>query len=301
MDAISVSVRRGDVVESRHRVHAVLVREGKVAATWGDQELVTHMRSAAKPFQALGLAREATDLPAEELAIACASHEALPEQLAAVEALLARAEATDDDLECGPVGGLRVRHNCSGKHAGMLLRCSLNGWKRKGYRLAGHPLQEEIRADVVEASGLAEGDLETAIDGCGVVAFAVPLRALALMFSRLVCGELAGAERVVEAMRSHPWLIGVPAAHDTLAMERMPGAIAKRGAEGVLCVGLPDGAGLALKAEDGAGRAAGAALGVLLEIEDLNPEVVRNSRGDDVGEIVATGSKSVLALFHNRP
>jgi L-asparaginase II len=277
------------------------VREGKVAEAWGDQALVTHMRSAAKPFQALGLARDAPDLPAEELAIACASHEALPEHLAAVEALLGRSGASDDDLECGLVGGLRVRHNCSGKHAGMLLRCSLNGWQRKGYRLAGHPLQEEIRADVAEASSLAEGDLETAIDGCGVVAFAVPLRALALMFSRLACGELPGGERVVEAMRSHPRLIGGPAAHDTLAMEGVSGAIAKRGAEGVLCVGLPDGAGLALKAEDGAGRAAGAALGALLEIEDLNPEVVRNSRGDDVGEIVATGSKSGLALFHNPP
>ena len=82
-------------------------------------------------------------------------------------------------------------------------------------------------------------------------------------------------------------------------MEGVSGAIAKRGAEGVLCVGLPDGAGLALKAEDGAGRAAGAALGALLEIDELNPASVRNSRGDDVGEIVATGSKSGLALFHN--
>ena len=151
------------------------------------------MRSAAKPFQALGLARDAPDLPAEELAIACASHEALPEHLAAVEALLGRSGASDDDLECGPVGGLRVRHNCSGKHAGMLLRCSLNGWQRKGYRLAGHPLQEEIRADVADASSLAEGDLETAIDGCGVVAFAVPLRALALMFSRLAWASSPGA------------------------------------------------------------------------------------------------------------
>ena len=115
------------------------------------------------------------------------------------------------------------------------------------------------------------------------------------MFSRLACGELPGGERVVEAMRSHPRLIGGPAAH--LAMEG--GAIAKRGAEGVLCVGLPDGAGLELKAEDGAGRAAGAALGALLEIDELNPASVRNS-GDDVGEIVATGSKSGLAPHHPR-
>jgi L-asparaginase II len=292
VDAISVSVRRGPVVESSHVVHAVLVRDGEVAAAWGEPELVTHMRSAAKPFQALGLARVAPDLPSYELAIACASHEALPEQLRAVEALLALAEASEDDLECGPVDGRRLRHNCSGKHAGMLLRCRLNGWARAGYRLAGHALQEEIRADMADATGRGERELVTAVDGCGVVAFALPLRVIALMFARLVRGELGGADRVAEAMRAHPRLVGGPAAHDTLAMEGVPGAIAKRGAEGVLCVGLPDGAGLALKVEDGADRAVGPALGVLLEIAALNPRILRNSRGEEVGEIVARGAKS---------
>jgi L-asparaginase II len=289
-------VRRGGVVESRHRVHAVLVRDDQVVEAWGDAGLVTHMRSAAKPFQALGLARDATDLPAEELAIACASHEALPEQLAAVEALLARAGASEDDLECGPAGGSRLRHNCSGKHAGMLLRCRLNGWSQRDYRLAGHPLQDEILADVAEASGSSAQDLQTGVDGCGVVAFAMPLRAMALMFSRLVMGGVAGAGRVAGAMRAHPSLVGGPAAHDTLAMQARAGAIAKRGAEGVLCVGLPDGSGLALKAEDGAGRAAGAALGSLLGIPTLERRPVRNSRGEEVGEIVASGAISGLAL-----
>lgn len=297
--ALSVSVRRGAVVESRHRVHAVLVRDGDVVEAWGDPGLVTHMRSAAKPFQALGLARDAPGLPAEELAVACASHEARPEQLAAVEALLARAGAAEEDLECGPAGDSRLRHNCSGKHAGMLLRCRLNGWPQRDYRLAGHPLQDEIRAHVAEASGICANALQTGVDGCGVVAFAMPLRAMALMFSRLVGAELDGAERVVQAMRAHPRLVGGPAAHDTLAMEARAGAVSKRGAEGVLCVGLPDGLGLALKAEDGAARAAGAALGSLLGIPRLAAQPIRNSRGEDVGEIVAGRAKSGLALFHD--
>ncbi len=301
MDAISVSVRRGGVVESRHRVHAVVVQAGEVREAWGDPELVTHMRSAAKPLQALGLARDVPDLPDKELAIVCASHEALPEQLAAVEAVLLRAGAGEDDLECGAVDGSRLRHNCSGKHAGMLLRCRLNGWERAGYRLAGHPLQEEIRADVARATGVAENKLATAVDGCGVVAFAAPLQAFALAFSRLVRGELPGADAVVAALREHPGLIGGPNAHDTLLMEGLPGTIAKRGAEGVLCIGRPDGAGLALKAEDGASRAVGAAAGALLGIESLCPQLLRNSRGDEVGQIVATGAKSVLALFDDPP
>jgi L-asparaginase II len=299
VDVISVAVRRGGIVEAIHRVDAVAVRDREVVEAWGDPDLVTHMRSAAKPFQALGLARDEPELPVEELAIACASHEALPPQLAAVQALLARAAASESDLECGGENESRIRHNCSGKHAGMLLRCRLNGWERSGYRLAGHPLQEEIRGEVAAATEIPAKELGTGVDGCGVVAFAMPLRRMALMFSRLVRGELAGSESVVAAMRAQPGLIGGPIVHDTLVMEALPGAIAKRGAEGVLCVGLPDGTGIALKAEDGANRAVAVAAGALLGIARLERQPVTNSRGEEVGEIVATGAKSGLALFHN--
>jgi L-asparaginase II len=299
VDVLSVAVLRGGIVEATHRVHAVAVRDGDTVESWGNPELVTQMRSAAKPFQALGLARDAPDLTAEELAIACASHEALPAQLAVVEELLRRAAASEADLECGPEKGSRIRHNCSGKHAGMLLRCWLNGWERRGYRLAGHPLQEQIRGEIAVAAELSEEDLETGVDGCGVVAFAMPLRRMALMFSRLGDGKLPGSESVREAMRAYPELIGGPAADDTLVMEALSGAVAKRGAEGILCVGLSDGTGVALKVEDGANRAAGVAAGALLGIAALERRPVENSRGDKVGEVVLTSAKSPLALFHN--
>ena len=144
MDTISVAVTRGDIVESRHRVHAVVVRDGEVAESWGDPDLVAYVRSAAKPLQALPLVPY--DLPSEELAIACASHDALPDQLVAVRALLERAGATTDDLECGAEHGSRLRHNCSGKHAGFLYLCRQRGWDTEGYRLPEHPLQQEILA-----------------------------------------------------------------------------------------------------------------------------------------------------------
>ncbi|MGH3113215.1 MAG: asparaginase, partial [Gaiellaceae bacterium] len=90
MDPISVAVERAGLVEAEHRVHAVSVRDGAVVEAWGDPGLVTFMRSAAKPIQALSLVRARGDLLSEEeLAIACASHGAEAEQLAAVEALLA--------------------------------------------------------------------------------------------------------------------------------------------------------------------------------------------------------------------
>src|SRR5919199_1643854 len=156
---ISVTVRRGDAVESRHSVHAVAVRGGRVVQSAGDGELVAFMRSAAKPLQALPLALVAPDLPAEELAIACASHEALPDQLAAVKALLARSWSTEDDLECGAESGSRLRHNCSGKHAGMLLLTKRREWPLPGYRLPEHPLQRELLEVVSEAAEMSATDV----------------------------------------------------------------------------------------------------------------------------------------------
>jgi L-asparaginase len=283
VDAINVAVTRGSLVESRHLVHAVVVRDGQVAEAWGDPDVVSFVRSAAKPLQALPLVPYG--LPEEELAIACASHEALPEQLVAVRALLERAGVSTDDLECGAEHGSKLRHNCSGKHAGFLFLARQRGWPTEGYRLPDHPVQQGVRALVGEVVGR---DLEPAVDGCGVPTFGLSLVEMARVFAGLVRGEPAGADTVVAAMAAHPQLIGGPGAVDTLVMRALPGSVAKRGAEGVLCVGLPDGAGVALKVDDGANRAAYVAAGLVLGIAELQERPVRNSRGETVGTISAT-------------
>lgn len=285
MDAISVAVRRGRLVESTHRAHAVVVRDGEMVDSWGDPDLVAFVRSAAKPLQALPLVP--LRLPGEELAIACASHEALPEQLVAVRALLARAGATKDDLECGAERGSRLRHNCSGKHAGFLLVCRERGWDPAGYRLPGHPLQQELRRIVAAAAGRPEEQLETAVDGCGVPTFALSLLEMARVFAGLAAGRPEGADEVVRAMTAHPALVGGPDSVDTIVMRALPGAVGKRGAEGVLCVGLPDGRGMALKVEDGAYRAVYAAAGLVLGVAELAERPLRNSRGEPVGSVTA--------------
>ena len=285
--AVSVLVKRGSLVESRHRAHAVAVRDGDVVASRGDPDLVTFMRSAAKPFQALPMAVAAPELSTEELAIACASHEALPEQLAAARSLLARADAREEDLACGVALGSRLGHNCSGKQAGMLLLCRLRGWPLEGFRLPEHPLQRELSRIVADAAGAAPDEIRSGLDGCGVVTYALPLARMARMFARLADATLRGSERVLEAMRAHPELIGGPEASDTRLMHVVDGAIAKRGAEGVLCGLLPDGTGFALKVEDGASRAAGPAAAAFLHIQELREAPLFNSRGELIGRVQA--------------
>jgi L-asparaginase II len=269
----------------------VAVQDGAVIAEAGDSGLVCFMRSSSKPLQAVPLARARTDVDARDLAIASASHLADAAQLEAVRALLAKAPATEDELECGPAGDppRKLKHNCSGKHAGMLALCRANGWRSEGYRLEGHRVQRAMDAVHAEAAEVEEDDIATGVDGCGVVTFALPLERMAHAFSRLE--QVDGGARVAEAMRAFPDLIRGPGATDTRLMKALPGWIAKAGAEGLLCA-AGAGVGVALKAEDGNGRALGPAAQAFLarlglELGDLAVLPVENSRGERVGEIAA--------------
>jgi L-asparaginase II len=293
VDAISVAVRRGSVVEAVHRVHAVALRDGAVVASAGDPELVSFFRSSAKPIQALQVVRALPELDDEQLAIASASHRAEHAQLGAVRRLLDTAGATEGQLECGLQEGRvpePLYHNCSGKHAGMLAVCRARGWRRQGYRLAEHPLQQAILRDVAEAAETEAGEIPTAVDGCGVVTFALPLSRMGLSFARLE--GLDGGGRVLAAMRARPELVGGRGSLDTELIRGPGGWAAKGGAEGLLCAVAGDGLALALKCEDGAMRPLGPALGRFLEVlgrpcGDIGAVPVTNSRGESVGVVEA--------------
>ncbi len=296
MEPITVVVRRGGIEEARHLVHAVAVQDGAVVAEAGDADLVTFLRSSAKPFQALPLVRARKDLTTEEIAIAAASHLSSPEQLAAVRSLLAKAPATEDELECG-AEPTPIEHNCSGKHAGMLAVCAHEGLDTGGYRRPDHPLQRRIMDLLTEVCGLRQDEVLLAGDDCGVPAFALPLKNLATGFVRLATGEglsdevAAAAERVRSAMRAHPFTVAGTGRLDTEVME-VTDLLCKSGAEGVFAAGSPDGWGLSLKTSDGGGRAVRPAAFAALsrrgvEVVDNGPESrpTRGLHGEVVGEI----------------
>ena len=282
-------MRRGDVVEAVHVVHAVAVQDGAVVAEAGDPSLVAFMRSSSKPIQALPAARARDDLNARDLAIASASHLADDGQLTAVRALLAKVPADVGELECGADGNppSPLNHNCSGKHAGMLALCRANGWPSAGYRLADHPVQREMLAVHAEAAEVSPDEIPAAVDGCGVLTFALPLERMAHAFARFE--RLPAGDRVAAAMREYPELIRGPSATDTRLMRALPGWIAKGGAEGLLCAS-GHGIGVALKSEDGNGRALAPAAAAFfaqlgLDVGELAVTPLENSRKERVGEI----------------
>jgi len=291
MEPLSVAVRRGEIVESVHRVHAVAVQEGAIVAEAGDPGLSSSLRSSAKPIQALLLARARENLDAQDLAIAAASHYGTPMHVAAVRELLRKTGGREEELECGLQVGRPpepIYHNCSGKHAAMIAVCRERGWPVEGYRLADHPLQQALHEEVAAAAELDKDEVETAIDGCGVVCFALPLERAARAFSRFEA--LGGGDLIAAAMRSRPELIGGEGSTDTELMRTLPGWIAKGGAEGLMCAASSDRVGVALKCADGNSRALRPALAAFgeqlgVDLSAFAEVPVENSRGERVGAI----------------
>jgi L-asparaginase II len=250
---------------------------------------MTSLRSAAKPIQALPLARAREDLEEAELAIAAASHFGTPLHVEAVRALLRRTGGSESELECGLQDGRPpepIFHNCSGKHAGMIAVCRARGWPVPGYRLSDHPLQGELLQEVAALAELDPQEIPTGTDGCGVVCFALPLERAASAFARLI------ETPVATVMRARPELIGGEGATDTELMRMLSGWIAKGGAEGLLCAASPDGLGLAVKVADGNSRAirpALAAFGTILGLDLAAFAAVpfENSRGEPVGTLTS--------------
>jgi L-asparaginase II len=314
-DAPLVAVRRGAHVESVHRGRiAVCDPRGEVLEAVGDADAYVYARSSAKPFQALPLVLSGTadafGLTGEELAVACASHNAEEPHLVAVRSLLEKANLMEDDLQNGVHPPLHepearrlarsgeeprsVHGNCSGKHAGMLAVCAHEGYATGGYRDPGHALQRRILALLAEVCGLDEHEVLISGDNCGVPAFALPLRSLATGFARISTGdglsdELAGAAlRIRGAMLAYPFLVAGAGRLDTELMEATA-LLVKSGAEAVLAIGSPEGWGMALKVSDGAGRAVRPAAFAALASRGVETppgdSSVRGLHGEVVGEL----------------
>lgn len=315
---------RNGLLESAHRVHvAVVDADGRTVASAGDPDIPTFYRSAVKPLQALPLVEDGVvdslGLTDAELALCCASHNGEPEHVAGALAILQKAGLTPADLECGPHEPMSgdaaaaltragesprsIHNNCSGNHAGMLALAVHHGWPTAGYLASEHPVQRRMHAEMARWSGIAEEEIGTGEDGCGVVSFRAPISSLAESFARFAAAAARGesAARIVSAMTAHPFMVAGSDRLCTAAMGVGGGRLfTKMGAEGVYAVGdVEHGVGVAIKVEDGATRASTVALvGVLEALELLSVEglhslagfakpLLRNTLGTVVGELRA--------------
>lgn len=322
---IAITLRGAHAENVHHGSFAVVDAQGQVLARAGDIDTPVFARSALKPFQAMPLVARAADrlgLNEADIALLCASHNGEPMHVQRVAALLARIGADESALACGThepflfrFNGLRpaegavygpLHHNCSGKHAGMLLLAEALGAPQRGYLAADHPAQREIAHCVSHCSGVPEHALVSGIDGCSAPNYALPLRALAHAFARLTLAEpdpLYGTApaRIARAMSRHPELVSGQGRNDLLLMRAGRGDwVSKVGADGVQALASFS-RGIAIAAKCGDGQLTPLMVALVAALEQLGwldelqraelapllPPPMLNAAGLPVGEMRA--------------
>jgi L-asparaginase II len=318
---ILVEVTRGAMVESVHRGSlAIMDAKGALRLALGDIESPVYSRSSLKAMQAMPLvesgAADAFGLSDEEIALACASHSGEPMHTTRVAAWLARIGLGESDLACGahasryePVAEAMIRrgekptrlfNNCSGKHSGFLTVARHWDIATKGYEQPNHPVQRAVAASLSELCDA--GELPFGIDGCAAPNFATSLTQFARAAARMAAPDklekqrATAARRIVAAMIAHPELVSGTGRVCAILMRASKGRAAiKAGAEGFYAGWIPEtGLGIAIKIDDGAGRAAETVIAALLDTLKLLDgrqaaqvilrAPILNTRGDVVGE-----------------
>ncbi|MBV9976033.1 MAG: asparaginase [Hyphomicrobiales bacterium] len=292
-DPILVEVTRGRATESQHRgALAVVDADGRRVQALGETDRRIFPRSAVKGLQALALietgAADRYGLTQAELALACSSHSGEPRHAETAASMLAKAGRDVTCLECGthwPSNEQAARalaatgreptalhNNCSGKHSGFICVACATNVDPKGYVRPDHPVQQRIKAVFEDMMSIKLPDASRGVDGCSIPTYATPLEALALAFARFGSGtklsrdRAAAALRLREAVAGEPFMVAGSRRFDTIVMGALgTKAFTKTGAEGVYCAALPEqGLGIAIKCDDGAGRAAEAVMASLL-------------------------------------
>ena len=294
MDPILVEVTRAARVESAHRgAVVVLDAAGAVAFSAGDIDQAVYPRSAVKALLALPMvetgAADRLGLTEAEIAFACSSHNGEAFHVAAAQSMLRKAGRDETVLECGShwpgyepaayalaATGAKpsaLHNNCSGKHSGFICLACDRGDDPTGYVKPDHSTMRQITAALADMSSATLDDRNIAVDGCSIPTYAIPLRALALAFARFGAGQGMSADRARAAARiraavaAHPEMVAGTGRFDTRLMTELGARVfVKSGAEGVFCGAIPElGLGIAVKCDDGAGRAAQLVTAAMIE------------------------------------
>lgn len=298
-----IEVVRGDLLESVHfGAVAVVDSDLELVAIIGDVDRSMYPRSAAKLLQASAMLQQGLEVTSEQLALVASSHSGGDTHVKIAAEILQRYGLDFSHLQCTPfapsgaaerlayrkAGGTIAaeRSDCSGKHAGMLATCVINGWDTSTYLDANHPLQLAIRSEIEAVTQMRIS--HTTVDGCGAPLFSSSLHGFAVAFAKAVTQIDSPLQQVADAMRKHPEVVGGPAREVTEVMRSMPGLLAKDGADGVFVMAHRDHGAVAFKIADGGFRGLNALARFVLGrwgVTEIVPEM-REFRIEGAGRVV---------------
>ncbi len=308
-DLLAEVIRAG-VVESVHNGHLALINsDGSLRASVGDIDAPMYPRSSIKSFQAAAMVRHGLKLSPRQLAIVCASHSGAPAHFEVVESILQGAGLSVEALlntpdvplgraekaAWGTNSPTRLAQGCSGKHAGMLATCVVNGWDTKTYLDPEHPLQIAIRQEIQTLIG--DSVISTTVDGCGAPLFLITTNNFARGTHAMRISQDPIYQEVVAACLAHPEMVAGIGRLTTTLMNQIPGLFVKDGAEAVELLSLADGRACIFKVSDGSDRAFPAIVKAVLKAWDIDAEIdpVLVRGGSQVtGEIQVSHSVSQL-------
>lgn len=330
---VIAEVLRGLAIESQHYgAVAVVDANGDTVFGIGDVQRPIFPRSSVKAFHAMPLletgAAERLGLSLAEIALAVGSHSGEPDHVRTALSMLGKAGQNPDRLECGahwPLSSeaaralagrgstpISVHNSCSGEHSGFLCLASALAVDHLGYVAPDHRVQREVIASIECIVETKLGSDARGTDGCSIPTYAIPLRAIAHGFARFGTGQGIGpakkkaAEQIRLAAARHPFMVAGTKRFDTMLMAALGSrAFVKAGAEGVHCAALPElGLGIAIKCDDGAGRAAEVVMAAVIQrflslsdveaatVDQLGDRILRNWNGIEVGRVRAIGIRS---------
>ena len=270
---VLAEVIRAGVVESAHLGYLVALKsDGAIAFSKGDLKAAVYPRSCVKSVQASAMVRNGLKLEPRLLALVASSHSGASEHQAGVLEILKSAGLTENNLqnmldkplgelerrEWGDKAPTRLAMNCSGKHAGMLATCVINNWSIEDYLNPEHPLQIEIKKELIRLS--EESVLKTTADGCGAPLFLMTMMGLARTARNITISDDPVHKSVIDACRNNPFMVAGKDRTTTKFMESTPGLFIKDGAEAVGFSSMPDGRAVVFKIGDGSNRAFGVIL-----------------------------------------
>jgi L-asparaginase II len=302
---VLAELTRNGLVESVHSGHLIMLNaDGSIHKVKGSVDMPIFPRSSVKCMQASAMVRNGLKLEPRLLALVEASHSGAAIHQEGVLEILAGAGLSESDLQCAfdkPLGdqeriawgekpATRLAMNCSGKHAGMLATCVINGWDIKTYLNADHPLQVAV---LNEIEGLVGAKVSNkTFDGCGAPLFAVTTRELANAIRNITISKDPVHVEVMSAARAFPEMVAGDGRLTTRTMQSVVGLFMKEGAEAVEVASMSDGRTLVFKISDGSWRAFGAIMhAALLEWGITTTEEAFNVYG---GANIVGGMRAVL-------